>query len=163
MIGSGIMISCGVCLHLIHTPKLLLTSTTTTASESFALHIQKLQNGTYEAEFPDTLAAALGALQEELEGVVRAFVGDVERVRREGEGVLEEPRVSILPIEPTHPAEETSEPRVSILPIEPEPERERMTEEEKMHLFVGRSKEEVERRLREAGAGVHVERVSGEL
>jgi hypothetical protein len=108
------------------------------------------------------LVEALGELQGELEDVVRGFVVGVARVRGvleaaeggeagEGEGEGEVP--SETREEQKEP--EAEEPRVSILPIEPEPGRQRggelELELEKEYIFVGRSKEEVERRLGEAG------------
>jgi hypothetical protein len=97
------------------------------------------------------LLVALQELQQELEDVVRGFVVSVERLGREFEDVL---RV-------VGGEDNDEDEKVSILPIEPSPEPGNGADEGRRgdkvdqteYMFVGRSKEEVEKRLGEAGFG----------
>lgn len=108
---------------------------------------------------------ALEKLQVELEDVVDGFMVAVARVWRglEGEGKVggesngEEQGVSVgdgveTETETETETEKEESPTVSILPIDPDPQAGLQPEPERVdkeYIFVGRNKEEVERRLKE--------------
>ena len=104
-----------------------------------------------------------------MEDVARGFVISVGRVvrefvqvLREGEGVETQTQTQAQGENVPVTEGDEREPRVSILPIEPEvrgDESEKENKIEREYAFVGRNKEEVERRLGE----VEEERVRREL
>ncbi|KAF9460551.1 hypothetical protein BDZ94DRAFT_1265838 [Collybia nuda] len=129
------------------------------ASERFATTLESIQNGTHPNAQRDVLVGALDTLEAEMQEVISGFLVRLQAIQREAqEGVFSpvqpqppaaEP-VDDVPSSPSTPSGE-EEPRVSILPIEPEPQVK--AAEGMEHLFVGKDAEAVKKALE----GVEVE------
>jgi len=117
---------------------------TLTVSENFTTLAQALQSGEqhqHSLPLDDVFLEALGKVEREVNEVVEGFQAAVAEVGRRGARVFakveeEEETVSILPVEPV----ETETPAPGL-------------EEGVEHVFLGRSKEEVEEKLKVAAGG----------